>query len=170
MVMDSVGAGVQEDGQTGQRGGERERNLPMDLYQLLLIPVFVQVGLTFALLFWLGPARVGALRRGEVKLKDVALGQSAWPDPITQIANAHNNQYQLPVLFYVVVLLALVTRKADMVLAAAAWLFVGSRIVHAWVYVTHNNVPSRFRAYVVGAFTLVAMWVWLAFRVIVEGA
>lgn len=137
---------------------------------LLLIPVFVQVALTFALLFWLGPARVGALRRGEVKLKDIALGQNAWPDRITQIANTHNNQYQLPVLFYVAVLTALVTRKADIVLVAGAWLFVASRIAHAAVYVTDNNVPRRFRAYVVGAFTLVAMWSWLAFRVISEGA
>ncbi len=142
----------------------------MSLLQLLLIPVFVQVGLTFVLLFWLGPARVGALRRGEVKLKDIALGQNAWPDHITQIANTHNNQYQLPVLFYVVVLTALVLSKADMPLVTGAWLFVGSRIVHAWVYVTNNHVPSRFRAYVVGAFTLVAMWCWLALRVISEGA
>lgn len=142
----------------------------MSLVQMLLIPVFVQVGLTFVLLFWLGPARVGALRRGEVQLKDVALGQSAWPDPITQIANAHNNQYQLPVLFYVVVLTALATGKADTALVAAAWLFVSSRIAHAGVYVTDNDVPRRFRAYVVGAFTLLAMWIWLAVRVIVEGA
>jgi len=138
--------------------------------QLLLIPVFVQIALTFALLFWLGPARVGALRRGEVQLKDIALGQSAWPDRITQIANAHNNQYQLPVLFYVAVLTALVTHKVDMALVAGAWLFVTSRIAHAAVYVTDNDVPRRFRTYVVGLFTLAAMWGWLAFRVISEGA
>lgn len=137
---------------------------------LLLIPVFIQVALTFALLFWLGPARVGALRRGEVKLKDIALGQSAWPDRITQIANAHNNQYQLPVLLYVLVLLALVTRKADLPLVAGAFLFVISRVAHAAVYVTSNNVPARFRAFVVGALTLVVMWGWLTFRILMEGA
>lgn len=137
---------------------------------LLLIPVFIQVALTFGVLFWLGPARVGALQRGEVKLKDVALGQSAWPDRITQIANTHNNQYQLPVLFYVLVLLALVVRKVDLVLVAGAWIFVLSRLAHAYVYVTTNNVPARFRAYVVGAVVLVAMWGWFAGRVLVEGA
>lgn len=137
---------------------------------LLLIPVFIQVALTFGVLFWLGPARVGALQRGEAKLKDVALGQSAWPDRITQIANTHNNQYQLPVLFYVLVLLALVVRKVDLVLVAGAWIFVLSRLAHAYVYVTTNNVPARFRAYVVGAVVLVAMWVWFAGRVLVEGA
>ena len=142
----------------------------MSLFQLLLLPVFLQVGLTFALLFWMGPARVGALRRGEVKLKDVALGQNAWPDHITQIANTHNNQYQLPVLFYVLVLLTLVTRKTDFVLVAGAWVFVVSRFAHAWIYVTSNDVPMRFRAYVVGAFTLVALWIWLTFRLFLEVA
>ena len=137
--------------------------------QLLLIAVFIQVGLTFALLFWLGPARVGALKRGEVKLKDIALGQNAWPAAITQIANAHNNQYQMPVLFYALVALALVTRKVDLWLVAGAWLFVASRIVHAAVHVTSNNVPARFRAYVVGVFVLLGMWVWLAARVLLDG-
>lgn len=137
---------------------------------LLLLPVFIQVALTFALLFWLGPARVGALRRGEVKLKDIALGQSAWPQPITQISRSYQNQFELPVLFYVLVLIALVTRKADIWLATGAWLFVISRLVHAFIHVTSNVVQARFQAYVVGAFTLVAMWLWLAVRVLLEGA
>ena len=57
-----------------------------------------------------------------------------------------------------------------MVLVVGAWVFVVSRIAHAAVYVTDNNVPRRFRAYVVGVFTLAAMWVWLAARIISEGA
>lgn len=142
----------------------------MTLTQLFLVPVFVQVALTLGLLFWLGPARVRALRRGEVRLKDIALGQNAWPDRITQISNTHNNQYQLPVLLYVLVGLALITLKVDMVLVAGAWLFVASRLAHAYVYVTSNNVPARFRAYVLGAVVLVAMWGWLAVRVLTEAA
>ena len=137
---------------------------------LLLLPVFIQVALTFALLFWLGPARAGALRRGEVKLKDIALGQSAWPERITQIARSYQNQFELPVIFYALVLIALATRKADIWLATGAWLFVTSRLVHAFIHVTSNRVQARFQAYVVGAFTLVAMWLWLAARVLLEGA
>ena len=142
----------------------------MTAIQLLLLPVLVQVALTLGLLFWLGPARVGALRRGEVRLKQVALGQNAWPDRITQISNAHNNQYQLPVLLYVLVLLALALRMVDMVLVACAWIFVGTRIAHAGIYVTSNNVPARFRAFVAGAVVLVVMWAWLALRILWEGA
>jgi hypothetical protein len=137
---------------------------------LLLIPVFIQVALTFALLFTLGPARVAALKRGEVKLQDVAIGQRAWPDKITQISNAYANQFELPVLFYTGVLLALVTRMADNVLVIAAFVFVLSRLVHAAIYVGNNRVPARFRAFAVGAFTLLVMWVWLGARLLIQGA
>ncbi len=142
----------------------------MSQNQLLLVPVLVQIALTFGLLFWLGPARLDALRRGEVKLEDVALGQSAWPERITQIANAHNNQYQLPVLLYALVLLALVLRKVDWLIVAGAWIFVLSRLAHAYIYTTSNHVPSRFRAYGAGLVALVAMWAWLGARIMIEGA
>lgn len=136
---------------------------------LVLIPIFIQAALTFALLFTLGPARVTALRRGEVKLGDIALGQNAWPDRITQISNSFKNQFELPILFYVVVLLAIVTRKVDMVLVGAAWVFSVSRLIHALVHVTSNAIRYRFNSYVLGAVTLVVMWVWLAIRIFIDG-
>lgn len=136
----------------------------------LLLAVFPQVALTFGLLFWLGPVRVAAVRRGEVKIKDIALGQRAWPDHITQISRSFQNQFELPVLFYVLVGLVLITRKADVWLVAGAWLFVASRLLHAFVHVTSNRIQMRFRCYVVGACILVLMWLWLALRVAVEGA
>ncbi len=142
----------------------------MSLATLLLAPVLVQVALTFALLFRLGPERVAALERGEVKLADIALGKAAWPDRITQIANAYNHQFELPMLLYVLAVLALVTGKVDAPLVAGAWVFAASRLVHAWIYVTSNNVPQRFRAFVVGAVTLAAMWLWLGGRLLIEGA
>ena len=60
----------------------------------ILAPVFAQVALTFALLFWMGHVRFAAVRAGEVKVKDVALGQRAWPDRVQQVANAFHNQFE----------------------------------------------------------------------------
>jgi len=137
----------------------------MNTTELFLIPVFIQVALTFALLFWLGPARVGAVKRGEVKIKDIALGQRVWPERITQISNAYANQFELPVLFYALSILAVVLRKVDLVLLTGAWLFALSRCLHAFIYTTSNDVLFRFRAFVVGAFALAAMWIWLAVRI-----
>ena len=135
----------------------------------LLYPVFLQVALTFGLLFMLGPARVAAVKRGEVKIKDIALGQQAWPPQVTQIANSYNNQFQLPVLFYALVGIVIITRKIDTIMVALAWAFVLSRVLHAYVHVTSNYIAHRFRAFVVGAFVLLAMWLWFAWRVAGEG-
>lgn len=136
--------------------------------KLLLVPVFIQVALTLALVVWTGRARVAAIRRGEVMLKDIALGQQAWPARVTQISNTYSSQFEAPVLFYVAVVLAVVLQKTDWVVVAAAWLFVASRLAHAYVYTGNNYIPARFRAFVVGVFTLMALWAWLAVRILVE--
>lgn len=131
----------------------------------VLAPVFVLVLMTFVLLVLTGRARVTDLRARRLRMSDIALGQSAWPDSTLQYGNAFNNQFQLPVLFYVLVALALLTGKTDYVFIACEWLFVILRALHAYVHVTSNDVLRRFQAYVVGALVLMAMWLWYAMRI-----
>jgi hypothetical protein len=131
----------------------------------VILPVLVQVGLTLILLFWMGRTRVGHLRKGEVKVKDIALGERNWPSRVTQIQNAYHNQFELPVLFYVLVALALVTRKADLLFVVMSWMFVVSRLVHAAIHTTSNKLSLRFMAFVVGVLILAAMWIIFAVRI-----
>src|SRR6478672_3499686 len=100
----------------------------------VLLPVFVQVALTFAMLFWMASARTGAVKSGETKIRDIALGQSAWPTRPQQISNNYTSQFQVPLLFYVVVILALFTRTADLIFVVLSWLFVLARIGHTYVH------------------------------------
>jgi len=131
----------------------------------VLLPVFVHVGLTFMLLLWLGSSRVAALRTGVAKVRDIALGERNWPKRVLQIQNAYHNQFELPVLFYVLVTLGLVTRKADMLFVVMSWMFVASRLVHAFIHTTSNTVMWRFQAFVVGVMILAAMWIIFGLRV-----
>lgn len=133
--------------------------------QAILAPVFAQVLLTFALLFWTGRRRLSAVRGGAVKGRALTLGQRDWPAPAQQAANTFSNQFEIPVLFYVLVGLALATRKADLAFVILAWVFVASRCVHAAVYLTSNHIPHRFRAYAAGTLVLLAMWILFAFRI-----
>lgn len=132
----------------------------------VLLPVFVQALLTFVLAFTMGARRLAAVRGGEVTREDVSLGQRAWPVPAQQASNAFSNQFELPVLFYVLVILAIITRKADLVFVVLSWVFVASRVVQAVVYVTTNHVPHRFAAYMVGVVALIVMWVVFAARIL----
>ena len=137
--------------------------------EAVLFPVFVQVGLTFVLLFWMGSARTGALQRGEVGLPDIALRQPAWPERATKVANAYHNQLELPLLFYVLVILAMFTRKADTFFVVLAWMFVTVRLAHAVIHVSSNDVRLRFYAFAVGAAILLIMWIVFALRLLYAG-
>ena len=132
----------------------------------ILLPVFVQVALTFVLLMRLGSRRVRALKAGQTKVRDIALGESNWPPDVAQVGNCFNNQFQLPMLFYVLVVLALFLRKADLLCVIMSWIFVISRIVHAGIHVTSNNVTQRFAAYTVGMVVLLLMWAIFAVRIL----
>lgn len=132
----------------------------------ILLPLFIEVALTFALLFWTGSARVKSIRRGETKFASIALGQPNWPAKVQQISNSYASQFQLPILFYLITVLAIVTRHADLLFVVLAWLFVLSRFVHAYIHTGSNNVPQRFNAFLVGLFVLLAMWIIFAVRIL----
>jgi hypothetical protein len=134
--------------------------------QAILAPLFVQVALTFALLVSMGAARIAAVRHGETRVRDIALGQSNWPPRIQQISNCYHNQFQLPMLFYVLVVLAYILHKADYLFIIMAWVFVALRIVHAAIHTTSNHVGHRFQAFAAGAVILLLMWVVFAVRIL----
>ena len=134
--------------------------------QAVLAPVFVQVLLTFVLLLWTGRVRFAAARAGAVRLKDISLGERSWPAPVQQVSNAFANQFELPVLFYVLTGFALATGKADLLFVGLAWLFVLTRLVHAGIYATSNVVIRRFQAFLAGAIVLMAMWGIFAVKIL----
>jgi len=138
------------------------------LYQPALGAVFVQVLLTFALLTWMISARSSSLKRGEVKIRDIALGQPGWTEDGTKVSNAYHNQFELPVLFYAAVAFAMITRKADLIFVVLAWLFVVARIVHAVIHTTSNHVPRRGQVFFVGAVILMVMWGYFAVQVLLH--
>lgn len=134
--------------------------------QMVLLPVFVQVGLTFFLLLWMAGARRGAIVSGQTKLRDIALRQPNWPERPTQIANCFSNQFEIPVLFYVLIAIALPLHKADLVIVMLSWVFVVTRFAHAGIFVTSNDVRTRSLAWFSGVLVLFAMWVYLALKIL----
>ena len=133
----------------------------------ILMPMFVQVGLTFVLLFWMGALRLRAIRAGQVDPEKVRLREPHWPPRALQVANAYHNQLELPVLFYIVVLLAFMTETLDATLLVLGWMFVLARLVHAYIHVTSNRLDRRTGVFGIGAIALLLMWVIVIARIIV---
>jgi hypothetical protein len=134
--------------------------------QMVLLPVFVQVALTIVLLVWTARSRTASVKRGETKMRDIALGQPNWPDGATKVANSYNSQFQLPLLFYVAVILAWITRTADVVFVVLEWLFVLLRLGHCYVHTTTNYVPRRFQVFAAGLLVLAIMWIYFAAKIL----
>lgn len=134
--------------------------------QFVLLPLFIEVLLTFGVMFGMMYFRTSSLQRGETRLKDIALREPNWPVRATQFGYAFANQFELPVLFYVLTILEIVTRHADLLFVLLAWIFVLTRVLHAWVHVTNNNVRVRGAFYGVGAIILVIMWVIYIVRIL----
>lgn len=132
----------------------------------VLSPLFVLIALTFALGLWAFGLRVGAVRRGEVHPREVALREPVWPPHVAKVFYAFLNQFELPVLFYVLTILALYTRHADLLFVLLAWVFVALRLMHAYVHVTSNELGRRAMLFLAGAIVLAVMWAIFALRIL----
>jgi hypothetical protein len=119
--------------------------------QYVLLPLFVEVLLTFAVMFGMMYCRTSTLHRGETRFEEIALREPNWPVRASQFAYSFSNQFELPILFYVLTILEIITHHADI-------LFVILRWVHALVHVTNNDVRVRGAFYGLGAIILVIMW------------
>jgi hypothetical protein len=126
--------------------------------QAVLLPLFVEVILTFVLMLQMGALRRADYSSGAVKADDIALREPRWPQRTTQAANAFSNQFELPVLFYVLTILAWDTRHAGIVFVVLAWIFVICRVLQAYIHVTSNVVRYRGLFFSIGAVVLMIMW------------
>jgi hypothetical protein len=133
---------------------------------LIFYPVLVMVLLTLLIYVRLIKVKIRELRAGRVNLERRALHEDAWPESVLQINNNIRNQFELPVLFYIVCGVLWALEAVGILALVAAWLFVLSRVAHAWVHLTSNYVPNRRRLFTVGWWILVFMVLLALWRLI----
>jgi hypothetical protein len=129
----------------------------------LFLPVVAMVAITFIAWLRLYHLRFAEMLRRKIDPQSIAL--SAQKDAglsDTRGADNFNNQFQLPVLFYVAVLVAHATGQGGTLFVQLAWAFVATRLLHALVQWTYNRVVHRFALYAIGALILWTMWGLLA--------
>ena len=131
---------------------------------LIFGPVLVQVLLTLATYVLLIKAKIRAMKAGEVDMARRALHDNAWPESVMKINNNIRNQFEVPVLFYVLAFALWALHAVHWAALVAAWLFAASRIVHAWIHIGTNYVPNRRRAFTVGWWIVFAMALLVAWE------
>lgn len=125
--------------------------------KMIFWPILIQILLTFYAYVLLAMRKAAAVKRQEVNLERRALHEDAWPDSVIQVNNHIRNCFELPTLFYVLVLSLYALNAVDVWAMALAFGFAATRIVHAYVHLGPNIVPIRRRVFMVGAVLLLAM-------------
>ena len=129
----------------------------------LIRPVVALVALTGVVWALMVVVRNAAVFRGlaSVGYYRGYTGQTP-PEWIERPARAFMNLLEVPVLFYVLCVLMLVTQRFDATQVTLAWTFVAIRAAHAAVHIAWNDVRVRFAAYLTGCLVLAAMWMRFA--------
>jgi hypothetical protein len=128
-------------------------------------PVLAHVLLIYIVYCVLGRRRYGAVKSGEAKAGQYKVRSTEPASSVTGAANL-SNQFELPVLFYVLCLTLHVTNGVNYLTLALMWIFVASRYVHAWVHLTSNNLLLRNRSFVFGALIILLGWIWVALHLL----
>lgn len=124
---------------------------------LIFWPILVQILITVVGFMLLGIRKTKALKTDNVDVKQTALDNDAWPDYVQKVSNNIRNQFQVPVLFYVVCFMLYSLDAVTFTVLSLAWAFVISRIVHAYIHMTSNYVPARFSVFTIGFVIMVLM-------------
>ncbi len=127
----------------------------------MIFPVLDKVLLTFMIMFTMGFMRFRSVNQRTVNPKDYVLmtGQEKWPEMIQRVSRSFHNQLEVPLLFYVLVAMVLITGVNMPLMVTLSWVYVGLRYVHALVHLSYNNVLHRFGIFVISCLLLLAMWV-----------
>jgi hypothetical protein len=132
----------------------------------ILWPMLAHIGWAFMLYTWLTIARLRAVRRGEVEYGAFVLGREE-PHEIARITRNLANQFELPAIFYALVVLLIALGRVTAIDVAAAWVFVAGRVIHTLVQTLTDNVPLRGRVFTInflGVVVLAVHVVLLAFE------
>lgn len=131
--------------------------------QSMFYPVLAMAALTFVVWCRLFVSRIGQMKQERIHPQSVATSaEAAMRLTDSRAADNFRNLFELPVLFYVVVLLLAISGLTTVVALALAWAFVALRILHSAIQCSYNKVMHRFRAYFAGGVVLWALWGYLA--------
>lgn len=121
----------------------------------ILLPMLAHIAWVFLLYVWLTVARQRAVRRGEVEYGAFARGEE--PHEVARITRNLANQFELPVIFYAVVVLLAATKNVTTIDVIAAWVFVAGRVIHTLVQTLTDNVPLRGQVFLINFAAVVVL-------------
>ena len=125
---------------------------------LIYWPVLAQLSIPLVVLILNGKRKAGDVKSGDVDRDKAAMDNEAWSKPTVLTSKNLANQFQFPVVFYVLCLVLTSLNAVSTGALVVAWLFVFARIIHAYVHVTTNHVPTRLRTFIASIALLLVLF------------
>jgi hypothetical protein len=132
----------------------------------ILYPVLAQILLVLILFTLLGKRKFNAAKAKTVDVKAAAMDTKAWPRDVVLVSNNIANQFEVPVLFYVIAIVTYLNDSVTIISVVCAWLFVAARYCHAYVHVTKNCVPIRLRFFLISLLSVLVMLVTTSWKLV----
>jgi hypothetical protein len=136
----------------------------------ILYPVFAMFYLVAFVLVRMARMRFGAVQRREMDPRFYRTYDEGQEPAHMRVVTRHFiNLFEMPVLFYVAVILTYVTDQVTYWMVGCAWAYVAVRYLHSWVHLGSNDVLTRFRIYGASALVLAVMWTTLLVQLLRAG-
>jgi hypothetical protein len=124
------------------------------------------VFLTFLVWVYLYIRRIYFITKSKIRSQDIntpdALAKIS-PPTVANPSDNFKNLFEIPVIFYTLVVYLFATKQVDAVYVSAAWIFVVFRTLHSVVHCTFNLIMLRFYLYLFSTLTLWFMAIRAAF-------
>ncbi len=132
--------------------------------QLILLPLFAQALLTALVWCWMYYTRISEIRRANIEVQGLAQTARAQELLGRVSAPAENliNLFEIPVLFYVAVVVLYVTESVSVLYLTLTSVFVVLRYAHSLIHITYNRIIHRFLVYFTSTIILWITWALIA--------
>jgi len=135
----------------------------MNIVYPLLTMVILTLIVTIRLLFF----AVKSIIKGEVHIKQYRIYDGEFPAKFISVRQHYKNMFEMPILFYLLCTLLIISDSVAPLDIQLAWGFVIFRILHSISRIPNKNVNIRFGLFAGSFIMLVAEWVNYGFKLII---
>jgi hypothetical protein len=128
--------------------------MPIPATSPFLLPLLAMVGLTLLVWLRLYQIRLAEMKRSRIDPQRLAGSADKGLLKDTRASDNFMNLFEVPVLFYALVLATMQSGITDPWLLLLAWCFVGLRALHSLIQCSYNRVMHRFSAYALATLAL----------------
>ena len=129
----------------------------------VFFPALAMVALTMIVWVRLYAVRIPEMRRLRIHPQSVATSAQKSARLVdTRAADNFSNLFEVPILFYLALIVAYLTQQATPLVLGLAWVFVAGRVLHSLIQCSYNKVMHRFTVYVLSTCLVWVLWAVLA--------